>query len=325
MSNKKLLIIEDNKYHWKKLSETLKKHVSVYPKTDKEYAEFKELFSKLASSQDNVNYQEALRDKIIEVNPTIALIDVCLIDNNFNRTGEMIADKIIKSMNIQYKLFTTYATSKLDLDASLYFRKYENGAWSMDNIINVRVFSWLAEHFDLETKVLQDTFKKLMPSFGKDPEKRPVDKLITFIANIITIVFSLVFILLLIAGPLLLFKKIWNKDIEFGLLHLAEYSFLILLPFTIAASFYAFYERGFKRFIVGQAHAPFEIDDVSNLMTLCKKLFVSSLISYSFIKGIEIIAPDEKVKASIDNTQLYWLLGWTLLLIFYFIYLNRKH
>jgi len=119
-------------------------------------------------------------------------------------------------------------------------------------------------------------------------------------------------------------------------LKIAENVFLIFLPFLIACGFFVFYIKSLSPHIKQEAFPADNFEQASNLLKLTKKLFVSSLLSFLFIRFIELLilegdtAPVKPEFAKIYNTvnplmQLYLVTGFMVILILYYIYIDRNH
>ncbi len=124
----------------------------------------------------------------------------------------------------------------------------------------------------------------------------------------------------------------WDRPIL-----IAEQAFLVFLPFLISCGFFVFYMKSLSPYIMQKQIDKDDFEDSSNLMMLSKKLFVSSLLSILFIKLIELLLLSDDKKYEIPPFSeeygipdsplalLYFVIGFILILILYYIYIDRNH
>ncbi|MFD0749310.1 hypothetical protein ACFQZS_04095 [Mucilaginibacter calamicampi] len=93
---------------------------------------------------------------------------------------------------------------------------------------------------------------------------------------------------------------------KFEMIHIAEYAFVAFLPMLIIIGFTMFYDKSLGLFITKQEQDEENLVLASKLIQVTKTLFVSTLVSYLFLKIIEIASPSNTANpvetASHSNT-----------------------
>lgn len=143
------------------------------------------------------------------------------------------------------------------------------------------------------------------------------------------------YILIVISFALGGFRLIYSY-IEYydDLIHVAEYAFTAFLPLLIIVSLFALYKHSLRGYILDDPLAPKDIEEGSKLMMFSKKLFISSLASFLFLKMIEHIDSYSDYKSFTEREAGYILVFLVRLgsyfagiftLVGYYIYLNMSH
>lgn len=109
------------------------------------------------------------------------------------------------------------------------------------------------------------------------------------------------------------------------LIHVAEYAFTAFLPLLIIVSLFALYKHSLRGYILDDPWAPKDIEEGSKLMMFSKKLFISSLASFLFLKMIEHINSYSDYGVLVFLTKLGSYFTGIFLLVGYYIYLNMSH
>ncbi len=79
---------------------------------------------------------------------------------------------------------------------------------------------------------------------------------------------------------------------EFKAIVAAENAFICFLPPLIIFGFYVFYVHSLRQYVLKKTISTLDFEASGKLLTLTKKLFISSLISYLFTKIVELIESD---------------------------------
>lgn len=109
------------------------------------------------------------------------------------------------------------------------------------------------------------------------------------------------------------------------LIHVAEYAFTAFLPLLIIVSLFALYKHSLRGYILDDPLAPKDIEEGSKLMMFSKKLFISSLASFLFLKMIEHIDSYSDYGVLVFLTKLGSYFAGIFILVGYYIYLNMSH
>jgi len=111
---------------------------------------------------------------------------------------------------------------------------------------------------------------------------------------------------------------------EASVLKISEHIFLNLLPIFIVFGFLNYYTRSARNALL-KTNQKFEDDERSaKPMNFSKVLFVSSMISYVVIKVIEALSLEEDPARHVNIPVLISYGGLLVILMVYFIILNRK-
>jgi len=162
----------------------------------------------------------------------------------------------------------------------------------------VKIFNWiitqLQELWAVINKFLKETFRDIL-------SKKIIDNLLVYL------IYSLLIISICFAG-FELFSKLYHHYYDIHpepdnfpfVLEFAEYIFLYFLPIFILFGLLSFYELEWKRQI-NKSNKP--NPNAQKNLTLSKKLFFSSVLSYLSLKIIDIIFFNFKGKIY-NDTQL---------------------
>ncbi|MGC4039675.1 MAG: hypothetical protein QM710_02465 [Flavobacterium sp.] len=145
------------------------------------------------------------------------------------------------------------------------------------------------------TILLWNLYKKwrTFEKFGKDLETIAgrLDSWITM--------FFYYFIIISLAISLFSFINLFEKGIT--PLHIAENLFIVFLPIIIVMSFYFFYKRSMQKIITDTAD--YDVEQGIKLMNITKTFFISSIISYSIVKVIEVISDKNELKEALSEIK----------------------
>ncbi|WP_343704499.1 hypothetical protein [Chitinophaga sp.] len=144
-------------------------------------------------------------------------------------------------------------------------------------------------------------------------------------------VFNLLLLSTIIYSTWHIIDAFWLSSTPNGdtaILRKAEKLFLYLLPIFIVQGFIIYYRTYVRvHYIEGEA-AKLNEARSTGVMNLTKVLFIASVVSYMLIKVIEVIFPDlSEVPLSRDERLLRLIATgvFLLMLMVYFLFLNRKH
>ena len=154
---------------------------------------------------------------------------------------------------------------------------------------------------------------------------------------VITALFYLLIFGLAFVGPVKIVQEARQSTEP---LHLADIVFIAFLPLLVVFGFFVFYKQSLRPLIGGAYMDNQDYDKASSLMMLTKKLFISSLISYLFIKLIELLFPQAPVTGDLQNAppenyflrfyhtgspelQVLLIGAAILILMLFYIYLNN--
>jgi hypothetical protein len=350
----RIIIIEDNITHYQIVSKELSQYdVIVYPKDEEEFYSFADVLTRYGKTgkQEHLGRIEKI---IVEFKPTQVIIDLGLdYDNKSDKSGINVK-KIIDEKFPDAKQYIMSIFSEGNFGGELNYDGWINkdGTLSipsqlMKNVIIPGKFVPLPGRAQPSKNRFDRP--KLLENLGIF-ENYKFSPWITFTIDIlITYAFYFLIGFLFYKATITLYEKIWEWE---SAIQIAEYIFIAFLPFLIVAGFFIFYKRSLSPYILKQRidAKKEDFDSSGKLMTLTKKLFISSLISYLFIRLIELLFLDEQMESKIakgnghvpgesitpaspfkefyhDNyfNQIYFLSGLIIVLIVYYLLIDRKH
>ncbi len=136
---------------------------------------------------------------------------------------------------------------------------------------------------------------------GRNNEKEIAKRKKARIANIIGMWLKIIALILLCLAPIDIIC--YGYASKLNAIIVAERLFIAFLPTLIVFGLYVFYERSIKRYIEGYVDDVDEekINNTIAIFHLTKKLFIISLISYLFLKLVEIIFVKDAVRRSVTD------------------------
>ncbi len=357
MKKQKVLLIEDLEAHYKRVKSFFDKYeVDFYPKSLEEYDELARMLLIYGRSiaERKPEFLQKIAQYIGEIKPDIVMIDLGF--DGDPQSLEKPGLDIIELLNNDFdpaikKIIITAHADTGDIAHDGYIRK--RSAVPIENQIKEIII----QPFKIKNKgagaaastavneVLQPDAEKIslsaLEKFSIFEDSKISPWVSTVLDLLITYTFYLLIIGLFIMGPVDIYKNAieteLNNEKPIDAFKIAERTFVAFLPFLICCGFYIFYTKSLRNYFFKSIVDP-RIEDFeksSVLMKLTKKLFVSSLISYLFIKLIELLCferpHDEEsyFKSFYKNTdpflQLYFTAGLIAILILYFIYIDRNH
>ncbi|MCX6272757.1 MAG: hypothetical protein NTU44_16380 [Bacteroidetes bacterium] len=328
----KVLIIEDSDIDFSDIFDSLSEYdVLVYPDRSN-FDNFSDLLDEYARKKSTTVF-ENIKNIIIDFKPNFVLLDIGLNHDDPNdKTGlelqKSIIDKELKNCD------TIIISSHSYQDKLPYIRK--KSAASIKGQIEEKLIKKFGIPMKPNVTQEKNDFNihkpKILLKFG-DFEAYKILPWATFaLDKIVTYSFYVLLITLFLAAPINVIIKIFQGD---ELIQIAEFTFIAFLPFLITSGFLIFYTKSLKPYILQETvdDDSDNFDSSSNLMRLTKKLFVSSLLSYLFIKLIELLCfekPTMKIsifqefyKISNPFVQFYILIGFIIILILYYIYMDK--
>ena len=354
-SKKKILLIEDMDVPYERVHRFFSNfEVDFFPSTELEFQNLARLVITFSRSKDKTNKDELLL-KIHEVierfNPDIILIDLGLDGKKESRErhGIEILNYINKKFDASIlKFIISHFKNQGDIECDGYI---ERGNIPIETLLEEKITT----RYEINKKetnsieanpVLPPSAKHTIILHTKLEKYENYDyKFIspwisTILDKLVTYGFYILIVTLFILAPI----DIYNNAIKHGTgemqidsFKIAERTFIAFLPFLITCSFYIFYTKSLRSYFFNSIVDP-RIEDFESssvLMKLTKKLFISSLLSYLFIKLIELLcfesldAESKYFEKYYGKTnpflQLYFTAGLIAILILYFIYIDRNH
>lgn len=359
---KKILIIEDQFEDFELATRTLARYqVEVYP-TMATFLSFSRLLVRYTavSAQDAGPILDRIRQELSGFIPDFVFIDQGLDGrpDSADSSGLRLRDQFIVK---EYPLAEIYLMSGKSGDSItrpdyLYKRATDSfEAQVVDKFIAVHQIPTVIDASAPDADASGAPAPATAPIYLPDPilaEIRPPAWLARFkrrkehwwasiIVTLVDMVIMGIFYLLLAGltavGPWAIYQTAVKEHLD--PLHLAETGFIAFLPLLVVFGYFSFYRRSLQPLLFGSSLDSVDYNRASELMTLSKKLFVSSLISYLFTKLIEMLflthleaANRSEWRCSFfieyfhcsDNPllQVYLIAGAIAALIIFYIYLN---
>nr|WP_294942591.1 hypothetical protein [uncultured Mucilaginibacter sp.] len=204
----------------------------------------------------------------------------------------------------------------------------------VSEIIETSCPSWILKIFPLKQVVVKGSKVKLGLI---DRIRLKVKKLFllsqTFVHYFVLFCFYVMIFFFAVTGSVFLVYEVLHmaKEVNeqpgknYEMINIAEYAFVAFLPLLVVISFYLFYDKSLGLSIKRQGGGGANIDEASKVMKVIKKLFISSIVSYLFIKMIEVIVPSSQGHKDLNNgdfIRIFFLAGTILFLIGYYVYLE---
>ncbi|MBV9962213.1 MAG: response regulator [Parafilimonas sp.] len=346
MTTPKILLIEDNELDFERAWKFFKQYnIEFYPKHYEEFEGFSKKLIKY-SRANNERKNEFLADLSVyikNVNPDIVLIDLGLDGKkeSLDKPGLDLLQWIKINLDPETK--------------TIIFSGHENDG-TIDGIDDYIQKSGIPVETQFEKKIIQPyKIKKAgnghvetdaEHAIEQEHQLTRLEKFANFdykvlspwssviLDKVVTYVFYVLIIVLFTFAPIDIIK---NSD-RLDSFRIAERTFIAFLPFLIVCGFYVFYKKSLRAYFFKEVIDPRKDDFESSsvLMKLTKKLFVSSLLSYLFIKLIELFClekPDSTENYFLSYfgknlnpfIQLYLIAGLIVILILYYIYIDKTH
>lgn len=310
MKRKKILIIEDIENDYLTLFKKLDAYeLNIYPENKAKFKDFAQKLTTYAIQKDPISFDK-IKETIESVQPDIVFLDICLRPHkeSYDQTGIILYEKIIANLPIRPEVFTLSTTLEeyIPIEDTTHISKNSDIGlgYEIENKLEKRSLIQKKSQPSIpQTNIDEDTTQSSASS-GKFPASYYTtnniihNKISPWFNSLLN--YSITFFLLLTivalfsAGVYFLLTKVINKYTEPVII--AEYSFISFLPTLIVFGFYVFYARSLRPYIVEDSKTEVDFENSSKLLNLTKKLFISSLISYLFVKIIEIFQEylDEK-------------------------------
>jgi len=339
----KILVIENETNHISAIKGTLERHlgerVKVYP----------QIINGKNEDFSNNNYLlgEIINGKFNEILEHYSDIDLFIIDVYLRDTADEIGllfyQHILKNVKREFKAIIM-SNNKINVDLlingkAIFFSKYDKGIknFPLDLVKVVRNIFPFAEKEIVDPRVVlneeltsvNNNFYYKLHEFWewlRDNINRTLDKLIFLIFYILllaTTIFAVIKILSSMLDSIPYFSNdTVKKDVDETLiLKTSEHIFLYLLPVFIVFGFFNYYKNNSRILLLDGIPDSNDQENSTKTMNLTKILFISSIISYVSIKVIEELF----FLKTTDFLRLFSFGSFLVLLMTYFIFLDRKH
>jgi CheY-like chemotaxis protein len=348
----KILIIEDKQEDFKMISDSISKYGIEYYPQPPDFRKFAQLLRKFGNQ--NLESDKNLIKEQIESwgDFDVVLLDITLTQHSTDKSGYILRDEVIEPLLPDAKIY--YVTTS-QLNEENYINKVDN-VYLNDTLYRMVISKLVNSAIDTEQspainaqdngyikKNIEDMERiTSLPSAWEKAIQRERFKLQTPVSFTIDTGIKYIFYAVIatlfvyaVCCLMVVLAKYYTKPIQ-----VAEYVFLIFLPFLIACGFYVFYIKSLSPHILQKNIDQEDFDKASILLKVTKKLFVSSLLSYLFIKLIELLllekAEDKEInpishqfsvsyKTENPFLQLYFVIGFIVILILYYMYIDRDH
>lgn len=310
---KKILIIEDDESHFNVISKILTaRGFLIYPADITQLNDFKKSlnpFIKIKNEKERI----ILEEKLSEINPDLILLDIRLNPNlDGDKSGITIFNNIIseKFCRIPVAIFSSFSSRTIssllansENDVMVFSKEDDLDEGFVEDFVNT-VIKWINEKLGIEEK--DDKNGKTPNIFLKPVEydtskaRATTNATILYSFYVSLIISSVLGVVLLVYNIILLISNPEN------IIRISENVFIIFLPLLIIAGFFVFYKNVLSVSISNHKGELSDqvVDSSTTLMKLTKKLFISSLISYLFIRVTELIYPsDTKQYTDIINNS----------------------
>jgi hypothetical protein len=346
MGTQSVLIIEDDYFAYQKVNSFLTEHhIDVFPK-ENEFKDFRLALRDCAVKADILSF-DRIKGKILDFGIDFKFI---ILDKNLkgkkddsDRTGDFIYDSFLKN---QFPETSVLYYSKYEGQSDQSIHK-SNDLEELQNSLYKLIIQPLEEIQEVipnksksDDELIKRTTAKLkIHKWLSDKDIYKINPLAFFLIDktikysfyigiLAMFIYAWVFLTYKILEPL-------RKAQSIEPLQLAEYSFIAFLPFLIACGFYVFYRKSLSPYFLTDKIATDDFSSSSELLSVTKKLFISSLLSYLFIKLIELIVPDkpnlsekifnETYSSTNPFIQICFISSFILILILYQIYIEGYH
>jgi hypothetical protein len=348
-----VLIIEDDQAHYEQVSSILQTSgISFLPSDLPDYKSFSKLLRNFGDSK-SPEILERIRQKIISYEFDFIILDRSFTSHLEDSSGLIIEEEILKKHfpRIEICYFSNYPT---DINSDNYIEKEDNISWEANiyskivtklidpnqtnSFENPGFIADSTPNIDNDRKIEKKTLKertqkpKWLERLAEKERFKLLPSITFLIDSSIKYLFYACLLVLFIYAPVFILISLF-RDLNNPML-IAEKAFIVFLPFLIVCGFYVFYIKSLSPYIHQKPIDKINFERSSELLKLTKKLFISSLVSFLFINLVELVLLDDGGKDILsfnyyfkqDNPliMLYFVIGFILILILYYIYIDRN-
>lgn len=301
--SKTVLIIEDIEGHYNDLKVRFSNYgINVVPDSSNDFHTLARLLRSYATSSTPENLL-LIHEKIKQYTFDFVLIDVNLNDKDGNESGYSLAQDLFEKyyMDTELCFISNYAIHE---NSPNYIERLDGSTFDIE-IYSKVILKLTGDSSESPITSKSDT---LVPELKNKSQDTPSliltvhptlakignwekNILFEFISPIVHTAikytfFFILFTLALYPPAYLIFKGI--KE-EFNPFKLAEYTFIIFIPFLVTSGFYVFYIRSISPYIRNMRPSTDDVEKSSSILNLTKTLFVTSLVSYIILKIIDLL------------------------------------